>query len=151
MAAGPFTHVQSGKLNIGKGLIDLDSDTFFVVLLTAAHTPAITTHTAYSDISPNQIANGNGYTTGGQQLTGITLTATGNVVTFDANDAAWAGATITAKYAYIVKRAAGTGIPVAADLLLGYVDLNTDSGAATVSSSAAEFKVTWNAAGIFTY
>lgn len=60
-------------LNIGNGLIDLDSHSFKAVLSNVA--PVQATGSLLADIT--QIANGNGYTTGGVTLTGVTYTESG--------------------------------------------------------------------------
>jgi hypothetical protein len=60
-------------LNIGNGAIDLDTHTFKAVLSLVA--PVQATHDELADIT--QIANGNGYTTGGVTLTSVTFTESG--------------------------------------------------------------------------
>ena len=60
-------------LNIGNGLIDLDSHTFKAVLTNVA--PSQANNTLLADIT--QIANGNGYTTGGVTLASVTYTESG--------------------------------------------------------------------------
>lgn len=69
-------------------------DTYKVALFTDAATLDSST-TAYS--SENEVANGNGYTTGGLILTGFTtgLASTTAYITF--SDAQWTNATITAR------------------------------------------------------
>ena len=72
----------------------------------------------------------------------------GGTGTWDAADVAWTTATITAKYAVLVRRAGGS--LVSGDLLIAYCDLNPDSGSATISSTGATFTVAMNASGIMT-
>lgn len=60
-------------LNIGNGAIDLDSHTFKAVLSLTGPTQG--TDDELADIT--QIANGNGYTTGGVTLTGVTFLESG--------------------------------------------------------------------------
>lgn len=129
------------------GGIDLDSDTIVCVLLGTGYTPGRTTHSLWSDVSAQEIS-GTGYTAGGTALASKTNTHSGGTGTWDAADVAWTTATITAKYAVLVRRAGGS--LVSGDLLIAYCDLNTDSGSATVSSTGATFTVAMNASGILT-
>lgn len=148
MAAGNFIPYTINMTDpVVSGGIDLDSDTIVCVLLGAGYTPGRTTHSLWSDISAQEIS-GTGYTAGGAALANKTMTHSGGTGTFDADDVSWATATITAKYAALVRRAGGS--LVSGDLLIGYVDLNTASGSATVSSTGATFQITWNASGILT-
>lgn len=78
--------------NIGNGLIDLDSHTFKAVLSLAAPTQAGST--VLADIT--QIANGNGYTTGGVTLASITWAETGagtGIWQWTCADFSWTAAT----------------------------------------------------------
>ena len=81
------------------GTIDLDADTFKVALLTTSYTPA-TTHLGYASLT-NEVASGNGYTTGGNALDSVTWTKATTTVTLDADNEAWTSATFTAAYAAI--------------------------------------------------
>lgn len=60
-------------LNIGNGAVDLDSHTFKAVLSAVA--PVQATSDELADIT--EIANGNGYTTGGVTLASVTYTESG--------------------------------------------------------------------------
>lgn len=53
--------------NLAKGVLDLNSDTIKVML---TNTAPVATNALYADISGNELANGNGYTTGGATVTG---------------------------------------------------------------------------------
>lgn len=145
MAAGNVIPYTIGIQNVNKALIDLDGDTIVCVLLTSSYTPGRTTHSAWSDMSAAEVS-GTGYTAGGVELANKAVTHSGGTITFDADDASWAAATLTAKYAALVKRSGGS--LVAGDLALAYVDLDTGGG--SVTSTAATFTVQWNASGIFT-
>jgi hypothetical protein len=130
------------KEYIGDGTIDLDTHTFKVALLnnSASFT---STNTAWADISANEIANGNGYTTGGATLT-VTWVESSGTVTFDATDVTWtaSGGAITAYKAAIYDDS--TTSP--ADALCFFIDLDGVQTAA----DGADFKLIWNASGIFT-
>jgi len=148
MATGnviPYTTVMTDPAVSGG--VDLDSDTIVCVLLSAAYTPNRLTHATWADLSAYEIT-GTGYTAGGQELAGKAMTHSAGTGKFDADDVTWATATITAKYAALVRRA-GASL-VSGDLAIAYVDLNTDDPADTVASLAAAFTVQWNAAGIMT-
>lgn len=123
--------------------IDWDSDTIKVSLHTASYTPDQDAHDYQNDLT-NEVANGNGYTTGGATLANKSIGYTGatNVVKLDADDTSWASSTITARYAVIYDASPGTA---ATNPLLGYVDFGAD-----VVSSGGAFTITWDAAGILT-
>lgn len=54
-----------------KGGVNLNADTIKVML---TNTAPVATNSKYSDISGTELANGNGYTTGGATVTGVSLT-----------------------------------------------------------------------------
>lgn len=142
MAASAFTILNTAKKKLVDGTFDLDTQTFKVALHTAAVSlTAATTVDTYAEITSQ--VTGTGYTAGGATLSGVTLTGT-STITFDANDVTWSASTITAKYAVIYSDTASNKD------ILGYVDLDNASGSATVSSTAADFSINWNASGIFT-
>lgn len=122
--------------------IDLDTDAIKVMLCTSLYAPNQDTHRYKSSVT-NEVT-GTGYTAGGNTLTGVavTYTAATNTLMFDAADTSWATATITARYAVIYDSTPATD---ATRPLIGYVDFGAD-----VSSTAAAFTITWDAAGIFT-
>lgn len=71
MATAVMFH--EAMFNIGSGAIDLDSHTFKAVLSLAA--PVQATYDELADIT--EIANGNGYTTGGVTLASVTWLESG--------------------------------------------------------------------------
>lgn len=73
-------------------------NTFKIALYTSSATLGAST-TAYS--STNEVANGNGYTTGGNTLTNVTPTTSGTTAYTDFSDTTWSNATITANGALI--------------------------------------------------
>ena len=130
-----------GGTNAGSGCsFDWLSDTINVALATA-YTPNQDTHQYWASASANEIANGNGYATGGSTLAGKTMvyTAAENAIHFDADDLTWGTATISASQAVIYDTTTA-GSP-----LLGWVDFG-----GTVSSTSGDFKITWGTAGLFT-
>lgn len=68
-----FTFFDEFKKYLGDGTIDLDTHTFKAVLSNTA--PTVGTDTVLANIT--EIANGNGYTTGGVTLTSVTWAETG--------------------------------------------------------------------------
>lgn len=147
MAAGNWVVYGEALEQKNIGGMDMDTDSFRMVLVTSSYTPSQNSHTAWSDISTNEVANGNGYSTHGKALT-VTVSQTNNVVTVDCDDQSWTSSTITAKYAVIVRDADSNGSLAAGDLPVAYCDLDTGGG--SLSSTAAAFSVTINASGLWT-
>lgn len=83
-----------------KGNIDLSTDSFIAILLDATYTPDATDHD-YSDVSAYELAEENGYETGGKALT-VAFDETAGLFTFDASDLTWALATFTWRYLVII-------------------------------------------------
>jgi len=117
-------------------------DTYRVKLLTAATFNA--THTTLAATGGTEVANANGYTTGGPALTGVTVTTvTTNDAAFDANDV-----TLTA-----------SGGSIAAAFGIIYNDTDTDDppvafinfDGTETAGDGTDFRIVWNAAGIFTF
>lgn len=116
------------------------TDTIKVMLCTNSYTPNQDTHIYKSSIT-NEVT-GTGYTAGGATLANKTMTYDGttNTIKLDANDITWANSTITARYA-VIYDSTGTD---STSVLLGYIDFGEDK-----ISSAGDFKITWDTAGIF--
>lgn len=118
------------------------SDTYKVRLLTAATFNAA--HTTLAATGGTEVANANGYTTGGATLTGVAVTTvTTNDAMFDANDASWtaSGGAITASYAILYNDTDTDDPPVA------FVDFDGSQSAA----DGTDFKIIWSASGIVTF
>jgi hypothetical protein len=116
------------------------TDTIKVMLCTSAYTPNQDAHIYKSSITGE--VTGTGYTAGGATLTNKTMTYDGatNTIKLDADDVVWVSSTITARYAVIYD---DTGTD-STSTLLGYIDFGEDK-----ISSAGDFKITWDTAGIF--
>jgi hypothetical protein len=80
------------------GLHDLDTDTIKIALYTSSATLNATT-TAYS--ATNEVANGNGYTTGGLTLANASVIINSTSGCFDSDNPEWTSATFTARGALI--------------------------------------------------
>lgn len=62
------------KYLLATGGIDFSSDTFKIILMDSGFTFDIDDHETYSDVSGSELSNGNGYTTGGNTLSGVAVT-----------------------------------------------------------------------------
>lgn len=117
-------------------------DTYKLKLLTAATFDA--THTTLAATGGTEVAGANGYTTGGQALTNVAVTTvTTNDAKFDADDATWtaSGGSLTASYGILFCDTDVDDPPVA------FIDF----GGSKSAGDGTQFKVVWNASGIFTF
>jgi len=73
---------------------DLEDDTLKIILLGSAFAFDPDTHALYSDVSASEIANGYGYTTGGDTLTSVvgSIDTVGNKVDIAADSVTWTAA-----------------------------------------------------------
>jgi hypothetical protein len=127
--------------SLSDGLVDFDSDTFKVMLL-SAYTYAAT-HQFVSDVKAAGTESSSGvYTTGGEALASVTFTRSGDVYTFDAADLSIDATTGTdAKYGVIADTTPGTD---ATNPVVGYINLDGSAGTVSVLG------FTWHASGILT-
>lgn len=117
-------------------------DTYRVKLLTTATFDA--TDVTLADTGGTEVANGNGYTTGGEALTNVTVsTVTTNDAKFDADDVAWSasGGPLVAAYGILFNDSDTDDPPLA------FIDF----GGSQSAGDGTDFKIIWNAAGIFTF
>ena len=117
-------------------------DSYKVKLLTAATFDA--THTTLTATGGTEAATGTGYTAGGATLSGVAVsTVTTNDAKFDANDVTWtaSGGTITASYCIVYNDTDANDPPVA------FIDF----GGSESAGDGTDFKIVWNASGIFTF
>lgn len=113
--------------------IDFGADTFKVMLVTSSYTPDKDTHDKADDVT-NEVANGNGYTTGGAtSACTVTKDVANDKVTISFAAVSWATSTITAAGAVIYKSRGGAS---SADELVAYIDFGGD-----VSSTGATFSI----------
>jgi len=85
------------------------ADVFKIALYTSAATLDATT-AAYT--AAGEVANGNGYTTGGATLVGFSVTSGATSILDWTTDPSWAAATITARGALIYNSTDGTSVMV---------------------------------------
>ena len=113
--------------------IDWVADDIKAALLTTTWTPD-RTNDFYDELT-NEVANGNGYTTGGEALTTKAVATTANVIYLEADDIVWTF-TASTSFRYVVFYK-DTGTP-ATSPLIWYVDLGalTIPGVYTIQLNA---------------
>lgn len=117
-------------------------DTYKVKLYSAATFDA--TNTQLSGITGTEATTGTGYTAGGATLANVAVTTvTTNDAKFDADDVTWtaSGGPITASYAVIYNDTDANDPPLA------FIDFDGSQSA----GDGTDFKIVWNANGIFTF
>lgn len=137
MAVPNFT-----KTELMKAGINLVADTIKVALLTSL-TLNVDTQQYFGDVNAAEVANGNGYTTGGATLANkaVTQDNTNDRAVFDADDVTFANATITARWAVIYKSTGNN----ATSQIIRIIDFGSNQ-----SSSGGNFTLQWDAVGILT-
>jgi hypothetical protein len=141
--AASISFYDSFREFVGDGTIDLDGDTFKVMLVTDAYTFSAA-HTVKTDIT-NELSTANGYTAGGATLGTVTWGHSGGTATFDAANTVWTATDsgITARRAVIYSDTAASDQLVASVLL--------DTTPADVTATAGNtLTLAWHASGIFT-
>lgn len=120
--AGTWNWYGAGLLAAVTGTVDLNTDTFKIMLTTSTYTPNKDTHDFRDDVT-NEVT-GTGYTSGGATLAGVSVTydAASDQVQISWTDPTWTSSTITARTAVIYKSRGGAS---SADELLAYC---TESG-----------------------
>lgn len=124
-------------------VVDFDTDTIKIMLVTAAYTPSASGHAAKNSIT-NEVT-GTGYTAGGATLASPSVVDVGGVITFDANDITWSQNALgftDARYAILYK---DTGT-AATSTLIGYLDFGADKG-----NVAGDFILQFSASGIVSW
>lgn len=138
MAAGAWTFPNAAKTSLTTGTF-LDADSYKIALFTSSSNIG-SGSTTYAGVT-NEVANGNGYTTGGNS---VTLSRSGtSTVTFDTTDpAVWtaSGAGITARYAVLYEVGGN---------VLCYALLDSTPADVTVTAGNT-LTLTINASGVFT-
>jgi hypothetical protein len=100
MAAGNWTMTNGGRTKLLDGTFDIDSDSWKMALLLSTSNIGAAS-TTYAGLT-NEVANANGYTTGGTALA-LTLSGTTTVTVAMTTAPVWtaSGGSITARYAVI--------------------------------------------------
>lgn len=149
MAAGdiqPFLQYIRDQLDGATGLVDWDTDTIKLCLVgvTATVTTIDTSQRFYTSFTAHEVT-GTGYTAGGVQLTGVSVSVSGsyamqlaNAITFTANAAGFTGA----RWGLVFK---DSGVPTTSPLL-HRLDLGTtrsNQGGDLVINGAGTNKNKW--------
>ena len=124
------------------GEIDWDTDTIKVMLCTAL-TVDQDGDVYLADVTKTEVANGNGYTTGGATLTfsGATAIAySSGVTTLDADDTVWSTSSISATHAIVYDDTPETNKPLIAYIVFGE----------TFQSVSGTFTIQWSGSGFGT-
>lgn len=136
------------KKKLLDGTIDLDDDTFQVMLLTNAYTPDQAAHEHVDDVVANEVSGG-GYTR--QTLAAVQWVVSGGAngqMKFDSANPQWAatGTSITARYWALFKDDAG-GDTTSPLIAYGLLD---DTPADVVTTDGNTLTLNVNANGYFT-
>jgi hypothetical protein len=122
--------------DLARGAIDLDTDTFKVLLTTSAYTESKDSDLKRSAVT-NEVANGNGYTTGGNSATfTVTKDTANDRLDVTLGGTTWPASTITARKAVYYKSRGGAST---ADELVAVIDFGSDvsttNGTLTLTAS----------------
>lgn len=123
-----------------RGSIDFDTDTFRVLLTTAAYTENKDTHDFRDDVT-NEVT-GTGYTAGGNTVTvTVTLDTVNDRLDISLGGTTWPASTITARKAVYHKSRGGAA---AADELIAVNDFGSDvvTSAGTFTLNASTLRIT---------
>lgn len=122
-----------------KGLIDWSADDFKVALLTSSYDPTSYEGEYFADISADEIASGNGYTSGGAPLPSPAVTVEGANIMLTAGDVTWEALTATFRWA-VAYRVGGEN----EDILVARIDLNH-------APVAVDYTVQWSNLGLLLF
>ena len=128
--------------------INLLSPAISMALVSKDYTPNLDLHTVWADVSVNEVAAGDGYTTGGQPFANLSLARTGPLTTWDADDLTWAALTKTFKYGVIYLNATVNSV---VQPLIAVVDFDDSSTLAEVTSGGIDFLFLIGVDGLFTF
>lgn len=135
----------SALLGVGTGVLDFDTDTFYILLADATYVPDRDTHAYRSDITGELPATG-GYVVGGFALTGMAVAQDnpGDRVVIDANDWVQALTFTGARWGVMYKRRGGAAT---ADELVKVFDFGSELDA---DSGVADFELRFGVDGVMT-
>lgn len=130
------------------GTISLLDSSIQLALLTKDYTPNYDTHNKWSDVSANEVAEGNGYVSGGVSITSLSVIRSGQVVTWSASNTQFAGLTKVFKYGVIYLNSTSNGVVKPLIALIDF-DSTTTSSELTISNST--FVINWHEDGIWQF
>jgi hypothetical protein len=136
--ATTFTPYDHTHRRFFDGTLDWDTDTFNLALVANTYTFS-GAHTQWSDVSTHEVANGDGYTTGGAALANQTLTNT----KIDADDVTFTALTKVFRYGVLYKVGTANGLT---NPLVGCILF--DDTPADVSVTNINFSILWDSLGI---
>jgi hypothetical protein len=147
MAASAWTTYNSFSMWMADGTFDLDADSFGLALFTSASNAATLTNTVLANIT-SQVAQANGYTTGGATLANVTWTNSSGVAKFTSDPVVFTatGGNITARFAAIYKNGTANG---RVNPLVGYCLLD-DTPADVTLTAGNTLTIVMHANGAFT-
>lgn len=118
-----------------RGIIDADTDSFKVMLLTSAYTANKKTHVYRSDLT-NEVS-GTGYTAAGNSVTvSVSLDTANDRVDISMGGTTWPSSTITARYAAYYKARGGAATADELMMLNDFTsDVITSNGTLTLNAS----------------
>lgn len=124
--------------DLAKGSIDMDTDTFKVMLVTSGYTEDKAAHSKLSDVTSE--VSGTGYTAGGATLVPtVTKDTTNHRTTLTFPQVTWPSSTITARKAVVYKSRGGAA---SADELVFVNDFGSDvttsNGTFTLNASTIQ-------------
>lgn len=121
--------------------IDFANDTFKIILMATGFTFNKDTHHGYADVSGSELANGNGYSTGGNTLAGVAVTEDD---VDDRTEVTWSNTSWSASGGSIGPSPGAiiyddTPTSPQADPIVGYIDFDgeqtqADGGVATIAN-----------------
>jgi hypothetical protein len=150
MAAGKWKVYEAAKKYLADGTFDLDNAALgltMALFLSTSNCDTLSVGTGvYGDLT-NEHANANGYTTGGQALTGEVWTQTAGTTTFDCDNMVWtaSGGDIVARFGVIYANA--TLNSIVKPLLC--VSLLDTAPANVTATNGNTLTVTIHASGVF--
>lgn len=147
MTASAWSFYNNFHLWLADGTFDLDADTFKMALYISTSNFATATNSVLADLT-NEVANANGYATGGVVLGGVTWGITVATAKFTSSAASWtaAGGNITFRAAAIYKSGTANGH---VNPLVCYSIID-NTPADTIIVNGVTYNITPSASGIFT-
>lgn len=129
------------KVRMSDGTIDVNTDVHIVALYKTLGGLSDATFSLKSEITSSEVANGNGYLTGGKTLSGISYALSGTNAKFDATDVLWSATGAISSMKAFAIYISGLGE------LVGWGRISTTSVSLTNTN---RLTLQWNASGIYT-
>jgi hypothetical protein len=145
MAQGTLTVFNEAKKNIS-GLVDLQADTFKVMLVTTL--PAV--GTASPDTGDfTEVTGGTSYVAGGISVA-LTWVESGGTVTCGSITVPTWVKDVSGPTNIVAAIVYSTVVGVGAGDALAFIDMTTDAGATPISLQTGDISITFNGSGLFT-